>query len=62
MKYDKAHLRTKLVRLLPRGLLEELSGVERPWHAERKYLELRTLNAWDDHTMDEILKLINRAR
>lgn len=59
---SKAELRRVLVKLLPRNLLEELSGVERPWHAERKYLEARTLSSWDDDTFDAVIAYVQQAK
>jgi hypothetical protein len=62
---DKASLRAKLLRMIPRNLLEELAqdaGVERPWYYERKYLETRVATAWSSEVFETILVFIERAR
>lgn len=48
---DKA--RRKLLKLLARGDLEQLSKRTAPWHADRLTLETEILGAWPHDEIDE---------
>lgn len=61
-RVTKDDMREKLVKLLPRARLEYLSGMERPWIAERKYLEVRVISRWDDEVQLEIQHMVDLAK
>ena len=53
-------LRQRLLKTLPRSFVEELSELERPWHANRDELEEQALARWTTDTRDEILAWLRR--
>lgn len=62
-RQPQALKRRKLLALLPRSKLEELSGLERPWHANRPDLIDKIVAAWPhDEIEDEIKRLLESAK
>ena len=55
-------LRARLLKIIPRELLEELSEVAQPWNKERKTLEAIVAASWDDNTYAEIIEFIAGAK
>lgn len=54
--------RRKLLNLLPRNKLEEISGLERPWHANKSDLLDRAVNNWDGDEMQALMNdLLRKA-
>jgi hypothetical protein len=59
----KEQARRKLIHILPRNVLEDLSGLEQPWHSDRTNLEAAALAKWDwDEVEIAIMKILERAR
>jgi len=55
--------RRKLLRLLDRKMLEDLSGRDRPWHSDRPTLESAILARWPhDDIAEAIGQLVEAAR
>ena len=55
-KQKKAVIRRKLLGVLPRAKLEELSGMDNPWRADRKTLTEAAVSLWDH---DEVSASLN---
>lgn len=63
MKTRQEKARRKLVKLLDRPALEELSQRENPWHCDRATLESTVLAQWPhDDIAEAIGKLVEAAR
>ena len=58
---NKQALIKKLIKCLPRSFLEELSGLESPWHSDRANLEVVVYAHWNDgETKQSCMDWINR--
>lgn len=59
-RQDRA--RMKLLRLLNRNELEELSGLERPWLANKPDLINNAFSRWDKDEIERIvMRIVNHA-
>lgn len=56
----KEAVRRRMVKVIPRQLLDELSGMTSPWHCDRRTVEAMVLADWTDETRDEILAWLTR--
>lgn len=48
----------RIVKALPRAQLESLSGVERPWQADRKHLETVVIAKDSDELRQELAEIV----
>jgi hypothetical protein len=52
--------RKKILNLLPRRFLEEVSDMKQPWNADRATLIATALHGWTDDTADEIFAFLHK--
>ena len=55
-------VRRRLLKIVDRSILEEISGMERAWTVDRKVLEEEALKIWSDSTFEEILWFVKKAK
>lgn len=54
--------RTKIVKLMSRSALEAQFSVEkRPWMMNREELEVRCLNNWSGHMLEDFIDAIRKG-
>lgn len=59
---ERERIRKRLLSILSRNQLEELSGLERPWAADRSSLLKYALARWHGEEVEEAVRvLIRRA-
>ena len=51
----------RIVRVLPRSELEALSGMDRPWQADRKHLEKRVISLDSTELREELSCTVRRG-
>jgi hypothetical protein len=60
---NKDVIRKKFLALLRRSVLEELSGLDQPWNADRAYLTECAVRRWDqDEVREHIFKLLDKVK
>ena len=52
--------RRKLLGILPRSALEDLSGIERPWHSSRSDLTEQAIARWMEDEIREAIESLFR--
>lgn len=63
MSPRKTQARMKLLRIIPRKDLEQMSNRQQPWHSDRRTLEIEILNAWPgDEIETAIGKILSVAK
>ncbi len=52
--------RKRVLKALPRPFLEDLSGMESAWNADRPTLEAKIIAGWDEETKAEIINYLDK--